>query len=144
MVMMMTMNTARPQIPRSGALPRNQPGATTMSHNLKSKAAFCVLAAALTGPLYAQEAKPPAHEERATSSCAQVEDACKSAGFIEHDVGQGKGLWEDCFNPVVEGRPAPKTAKLALPHVDEKVVAACRAEKGKGKKATAKETNPKE
>jgi len=116
-----------------------------MRHKLKSKAAFCVLAAALTGPLYAQQAaKSGAHEERSASPCAQVEEACKSAGFIEHDVGQGKGLWEDCYNPVVEGRAAPKGAKLALPHVDEKVVAACRAEKGKPKKAAPKETSPKQ
>jgi hypothetical protein len=91
-----------------------------MRHEWSSKTAFCVLAAALAGPLYAQAAKPDANDP-----CAQIESACKSAGFHEGGSKEGKGLWSECIDPVMKGHPAAKGAKL--PGIDDKVVAACRA-----------------
>jgi len=115
-----------------------------MRHKFESRIAFCVLAAALTGPLYAQTAKTGAEEGLNAGPCKQVESACRSAGFHEQGEPEGKGLWVQCVTPVLEGRPAPKAAKLPLPQVDPKVVAACRADnpnfgKGKASKAAPKE-----
>ena len=91
-----------------------------MRHEWSSKTAFCVLAAALAGQLYAQAAKPDAN-----NPCTQIESACKSAGFHEGGSKEGKGLWSDCIDPVMKGHPVSNGAKL--PGIDDKVVAACRA-----------------
>jgi hypothetical protein len=104
-----------------------------MRNKWMSNAAFSVLAATLTGPSYAQAAKPDAN-----NPCDQVESACKSAGFID-GAKEGKGLWSHCIEPVMQGHPVPKGAK-PLPRVDDKVVAACRAKDptfGEPKKADA-------
>jgi hypothetical protein len=104
-----------------------------MRHKWMSNTALCVLAAALTGPSYAQAAKPDAN-----SPCNQVESACKSAGFVD-GAKEGNGLWSDCIEPVMQGHPVSKGAK-PLPRVDDKVVAACHAKEptfGEPKKADA-------
>lgn len=121
-----------------------------MRHKLSSMTAFCALAAVLAGPLYAQAAKSSADEGQTAKSsadeglnappCKQLESACKTAGFVQGGEGEGKGLWTQCFTPLMMGHPAPKTSKLPLPKVDEKVLAACRADNpnyGKGKPKTA-------
>lgn len=111
-----------------------------MRHKLSSMTAFCALAAVLAGPLYAQAAKSSADEGLNSTSCKQLESACKTAGFVQGGEGEGKGLWTQCFTPLMMGHPAPKTSKLPLPKVDEKVLAACRADNpnyGKGKPKTA-------
>ena len=114
-----------------------------MRNKFGSKTAFCVLAAVLTSPLYAQTAKSSADEGLNASPCKQVESACRTAGFHEQGEPEGKGLWVQCVTPVLEGKPAPKGAKLSLPKIDEKTVAACRADNpnfGKGKPKTASPT----
>lgn len=111
-----------------------------MRHKLSSMTAFCALAAVLAGPLYAQAAKSSADEGLNATPCKQVESACKTAGFVQGGEGEGKGLWTQCVTPLMMGHPAPKTSKLPLPKVDEKVLAACRADNpnyGKGKPKTA-------
>jgi hypothetical protein len=108
-----------------------------MRHKWRSNTAFCVLAAALAGPLYAQAAKPDAD-----NPCTQVESACRSAGFLDGESKEGKGLWSNCIEPVMQGRPEPKGTKLPLPRIDHKVVAACHAKDptfGEPRKAKPKE-----
>jgi hypothetical protein len=108
-----------------------------MSHKWSSKTAFCVLAAALAGPLYAQAAKPSANDP-----CAQVESACKSAGFHNGGSKEGKGLWSDCIDPLMKGHPV--IGGKPLPGVDDKVVAACRAKDPTFGQPTKAKTKPKE
>jgi len=115
-----------------------------MPHKFGSKTALCVLAAALTGPLYAQTAKSGAEEGLNAAPCKQVESACRSAGFHEHGEPEGKGLWVQCVTPLLEGHPASKGTKLPLPKVDDKVLAACRADNPNFGKGKAKKENPKE
>jgi hypothetical protein len=106
-----------------------------MRHLLRSKAAFCLLAVVLTGPLYAQEAaKSDAGKGPNSAACKEVQSACTSAGFVVHGESAGKGLYEDCMGPLLEGHAAPKSAKLPLPQVDDKVLTTCRAD-WKAKKA---------
>jgi hypothetical protein len=97
-----------------------------MDHTLRSKIAFCVLAAASTGALYAQTAKTAAGPS--SGPCQEVQSACSSAGFVIHGESEGKGLYADCMSPLLEGKAAPKGAKLALPKVDEKTLETCRAD----------------
>ena len=84
----------------------------------------------MAGPLFAQDAKPGAE-----NPCKQIESACKSAGFVEKGSTKGIGLWSECIDPIMQGHPTK--SKLALPKVDEKVVAACR--ESSAKKAKHKE-----
>jgi hypothetical protein len=57
--------------------------------------------------------------------CKQVKEACEKAGFVKGEAKEGKGLWRDCINPVMQGTTAAKS-KLPLPSVDASVVAACK------------------
>jgi hypothetical protein len=63
-------------------------------------------------------------------NCLTIYNACQSAGFVVGEANIGKGLWVDCFGPIVKGggKPNPK-ATIALPTVDPKVVAACQEHK---------------
>lgn len=74
-------------------------------------------------------------QARAAGPCQPVVQACKSAGFILGAWKQGKGLWVDCINPIMQGVTAPH-ATLALPSVPPAVIANCKAQRphfGQGK-----------
>lgn len=62
------------------------------------------------------------------SSCAQIMQACRSAGFVQGGVKEGKGVVKDCVQPIMDGTPQRRKASLALPKIDPQVVAACKAE----------------
>ena len=62
--------------------------------------------------------------------CKQIKDACTTAGFIKGEAKEGKGLWKDCVDPIMQGTTAAKSV-LPLPKVDPAVVAACKAKKPK-------------
>lgn len=69
---------------------------------------------------------PPKH---AGSPCQQIEQACKSAGFVYGDSKQGKGIMRDCVNPIMQSKPAPSATPL--PSVDPGLVSACKAKNPK-------------
>ena len=66
-----------------------------------------------------------AHAANAPGPCDQIKQACLSAGFIPKEAKEGKGLWMDCVNPIMQGTTAKKS-EIALPSVDPSVVAACK------------------
>lgn len=67
-----------------------------------------------------------AHAAGTPGPCDQIKQACTSAGFVVKEAKEGKGLWRDCVNPIIQGTTAKKSV-IALPSVDPSVVAACKA-----------------
>jgi hypothetical protein len=68
--------------------------------------------------------------------CAQIKQACEQAGFVKGDAKEGNGLWVDCIDPIMQGKPQPKKATKALPTVSSTLIAECKAKKanwGEGK-----------
>lgn len=63
----------------------------------------------------------------APAPCAEITAACESAGFTPGDARGGNGLKLDCVDPIMQGTPQPRRARLPLPAVDPQVVAACKA-----------------
>jgi hypothetical protein len=59
------------------------------------------------------------------ASCDQIRTACKNAGFVQGG-GARNGLSLDCFEPIVQGTPQPRSASRPLPIVSPQVVSACR------------------
>jgi hypothetical protein len=57
--------------------------------------------------------------------CKQIKEACEKAGFVKGEAKQGKGLWMDCIDPLMQGTTAKKSV-LPLPSVDASVIAACK------------------
>lgn len=57
--------------------------------------------------------------------CQQIRSACLDAGFVQGGAREGNGLWRDCIDPVMQGW-IPRGARLPLPHVNPRIVAACR------------------
>ncbi len=94
-----------------------------MRHTWSFSAASCLLTVTLTVPLYAA---PPESKET-PNACREVEGACRHAGFVDKGSGEGKGLWSECIEPIMQGRPQSKGAKLPLPKVSSQVVSACKA-----------------
>ncbi|WP_413557042.1 hypothetical protein [Bdellovibrio sp. HCB209] len=37
--------------------------------------------------------------------CNQVKAACEGAGFKKGEQKDGKGLWKDCIDPIMKGKP---------------------------------------
>lgn len=80
---------------------------------------------------------------RGQNPCAQVLEACRSAGFVRGASREGNGLIADCFNPLVEGGLPRRAGGPALPLVDPQIVAACRArEAGKTSRAPPERQAP--
>ena len=90
-----------------------------MRDKWSSNAMFCVVAAALAGPLYAQSAKPKSEDP-----CLQIQKACIAAGYKEGEAKEGEGLWYDCVDPIMKGK---KPTGKKQPDVSSQVIAACRA-----------------
>ncbi len=85
----------------------------------------------LSIPSFAQIATS---EELAVPSCGKIEAACKAAGFFVGGIKEKKGLFSDCYNPVVNG------AKVAKVTVDAKDITTClnyRVEKFVAQKANS-------
>jgi hypothetical protein len=85
-----------------------------------------VLSSLFIAAAQADQAAAPSAGGKTPGPCEQIKQACLSAGFIPNDAKQGKGLWMDCVNPIVQGTTAKKSV-IALPSVDPTVVAACKA-----------------
>ena len=49
---------------------------------------------------FAGETTPAA----AKHPCRKIETACSAAGFIKRHHKEGKGLWKDCMEPIMEGK----------------------------------------
>jgi arylsulfatase A-like enzyme len=63
----------------------------------------------------------------AAPACAQIRQACQSAGFMQGGGKTGAGLKVDCLDPLLQGTPQPRRATRPLPAVDPATVAACKA-----------------
>jgi hypothetical protein len=94
-----------------------------MRYTWSLSAASCLLSVTMAVPLLAQTPAP----KEGTNPCWQVEGVCKKAGFIDKGTNVGKGLWSDCIEPIMQGKPQTKAAKLPLPEVSPQLVAACKA-----------------
>ena len=57
--------------------------------------------------------------------CKQISEACTKAGFVKGDAKDGKGLWKDCIDPIMQGTTAKKST-LPLPTVDAATVTQCK------------------
>ena len=62
--------------------------------------------------------------------CDQITASCREAGFLPGSVNGGVDLTEDCIRPMMQGTAQRKQATKALPQIDPRVVAACKAEGG--------------
>ena len=79
-----------------------------------------------------------AERKQISAACKSIKEACEKAGFVEGGYKEGKGLWVNCFQPILQGKIHPD-AKLSLPSVDSKQVEACKKAQPKaGKKKSAK------
>jgi hypothetical protein len=67
--------------------------------------------------------------QAATPPCAQVRSACEAAGFVPGGAPSGRGLKDDCMDPLLEGTPQPRNATKALPQVDSQWIAECRVQR---------------
>lgn len=75
--------------------------------------------------------------EKGNGPCKQIKQACEAAGFVKGQAKEGSGLWVDCIKPIMTGTAQPEKASKALPTVDAKLVADCKAKHpnfGEGKK----------
>ena len=64
---------------------------------------------------------------KAEGPCKKIEDACLGAGFIKGEAKEGKGLWVDCIDPIMQGSTQPAKAVMKLPAVAAADIAACTA-----------------
>ena len=62
------------------------------------------------------------------SPCEQIKQACTNAGFVPGGASTGSGLWRDCVDPILQGRAHSRKSGKAVPQVDPKIVAACKAQ----------------
>lgn len=82
--------------------------------------------------------------QTAPSPCRVIREACLKAGF---QPGKGPGgVSQACLTPIVYETPPPKGAKPALPAIDPKLAADCRAnlERAQPAKAPATPTSTEE
>jgi hypothetical protein len=59
--------------------------------------------------------------------CKAIEASCKAAGFVKGKASEGKGLWKNCMQPIMDGQ------SVAGVSVDAATMQACQA-KMKAKK----------
>ena len=81
------------------------------------------LCVALPAAAFAQAPAAP----KAPGPCAQIVEACKSAGFVPGDATKGYGLWVDCVEPITNGTKPPSNTDKPLPAISPSVAAACKA-----------------
>jgi N-acetylglucosamine-6-sulfatase len=49
-----------------------------------------------------------------------------NAGFVKGGVSSGNGIWQDCIDPIMQGKPQRRKASKPLPHLDPQLVEACK------------------
>jgi hypothetical protein len=111
-------------------VPANQAVTETQVQNFMKMAALrqspistvarCILVVSLLAPSSAWPAED-------SSPCEQIAAACKAAGFTPGGVNTGTGLLVHCVNPILQGTAQPSQAQRPLPHIDSRLVAACKA-----------------
>jgi hypothetical protein len=69
-----------------------------------------------------------AAETSSFPACSAIEKACLAAGFVNGEHGKGYGLWDDCVDPIFQGKKSEPGATKRLPEVAASVVAACEKE----------------
>jgi hypothetical protein len=85
---------------------------------LATRAAFAILLAPWSTGSHA-----------AATACAQIRTACEAAGFLPGGAPSGRGLKDDCMDPILDGRSQPRNAAEPLPRVDSQWVVECRAQR---------------
>src|SRR5215468_7415676 len=98
---------------------RNAIRSTTMRGRIKF---FAVLAIAT-----ASSAGLSSHAAAQRGPCAQIAAACREAGFVQGAARAGNGLQVDCVQPIMQGSARLQPGTRALPNIDPKLVAACKA-----------------
>ena len=94
------------------------------------KTLFVLIAMALSFSM-AQAQTPAAPAPTAKEHpCKKIMDACKSAGFVKGEWKQGKGLFKNCMQPIMEG----KTVAGVTATADE--IQSCKAHKEEHKAKT--------
>lgn len=71
-------------------------------------------------------AKPQSFQDRA---CENIISECKKLGFIVGEYKQDNGLWKDCFDPILDGKPVTQKGKTIAVPVKKEEVAACKEER---------------
>ena len=69
---------------------------------------------------------PAFAQQAGDTSCKQVVAACEKAGFTQRDAKNGKGLYLNCVNLIMQGQRQPEKAALSLPILNESVVIDCK------------------
>lgn len=59
-------------------------------------------------------------------ACWPIEQACSQAGFVRGASHSGYGLFSDCMNPIINGKPQPRNAVLSPPVINPDVIQSCR------------------
>ncbi len=72
-----------------------------------------------------------AAEQKAPGPCQQIMKICEDAGFVKGEYKKGYGLWDDCINPIMQGKTTVPHATKPLPTVDPKLVSECKAKNPK-------------
>lgn len=78
---------------------------------------------------WADSAASAERPKKDANPCHQIEQACKSAGFVYGNAKDGKGLMRDCVNPIMQSKTVAGGAQL--PNIDPGVVSACKAKNPK-------------
>ena len=65
----------------------------------------------------------------AVGACDQIRSACLAAGFVPGGAPSGRGLKDDCMDPILGGGSQPQNATRPLPQVDPQWVGECRAQR---------------
>ncbi len=98
------------------------------------------------GEINSEELNKRAEIEK-NASCQTILNECKKLGFVAGGFKEGKGLWRNCFSPVVHGKSANLNGQDVAVTVNANDVASCkvavkeiRKEKKEGK-AESRETH---
>lgn len=84
---------------------------------------FCTLLLAISG----SERSFSAETAGKSRPCKTIVSACQGAGFYKGGHKQSKGLWRDCFNPILSGQSVPGVT------VDPAEVQACQVRRSERK-----------
>jgi hypothetical protein len=86
-----------------------------------------IMAATLSVSVWADAPAAPATVAAGANSgqhpCHAIEAACQGAGFVKGGAVQGKGLWKDCIEPILDGKAVSGV------NVGADEVQACKAKK---------------
>jgi hypothetical protein len=63
----------------------------------------------------------------AAGPCDEITAACEKAGFVSGGGREGAGLVVHCVEPLMQGKPQPRSASKPLPRVDPQLITACAA-----------------